>query len=50
MKNFTVAQLKAALIELYSMDNMEAYQLCFDLLEAKIGEEALDAFLDAYNL
>ncbi len=46
MRNFTIPQLKAAIIELYTMDNIQAYQLCFDLLEEKIGEEAMDLFLD----
>ena len=50
MTNFTTKQLKAALIELYSMDNMKAYQLCFDLLELKIGEDAMDSFLDSQGV
>lgn len=53
MKNYTVKQLKDALIELYSMntdDSFNAYQLCFDLLEKKIGSEKMDEFLDAYGI
>ena len=46
MTNFTIKQLQAAFIELYKMDNMPAYQLCFELLEAKMGEDAFDAWMD----
>ena len=47
MRNFTIKQLQAAFVELYSMDNMEAYQLCFSLLEEKMGEDAFDAWMDS---
>ena len=53
MKNYTVQQLKDALIALYAMKSDEAfkaYQLCFNLLEEKIGEEKMDAFTDAYGI
>lgn len=53
MKNFTVQQLKDAMIELYSKKDdasNRAYRVAFDLLEAKIGEEKMDQFLDAYGM
>ena len=53
MKNFTERQLKDAMIELYprkDQDSTDAYALAFDLLEAKIGGDKLDKFLDAYGL
>lgn len=53
MNNYSVQQLKDALINLYSLSgdvNLKAYQLCFELLEAKIGEDAMDSFLEAYNI
>ena len=53
MTNFTVKQLKDAVIELYSKnDDISniAYRMAFDLLEKKIGEEKLDKFLDAYGI
>ena len=53
MTNFTVKQLKDAMIELYPRkDDLSnrAYRIAFDLLEAKIGWEELDRFLDAHGL
>jgi hypothetical protein len=53
MSNLTTKQLKDAMIELYSNKTNEAlaaYQLAFDLLEAKIGEDKFDQFLDAYGM
>lgn len=53
MTNFTVQQLKDAMIELYSKKDdasNRAYRVAFDLLEAKIGEEKMDQFLDAYGM
>lgn len=52
MTNWTVNQLKDAMIELYSKNDSAssaAYRIAFDLLEQKIGEEKLDQFLDAYG-
>ena len=53
MTNYTVQQLKDALISLYSLKDdisFKAYQICFDLLESKIGEEKMDKFLEAYGI
>ena len=53
MTNFTVQQIKAAMIELYPRkDDLSnrAYRIAFDLLEAKIGEDEMDKFLEAYGL
>ena len=53
MNKFTVKQLKEAMVELYGKKDEEsnmAYRIAFDLLEQKIGEEALDQFLDAYGM
>ena len=41
------------MVELYSKKDEAsdiAYRMAFDLLEAKIGEDKLDQFLDAYGL
>ena len=53
MKNFTAQQIKDAMIELYPRkDDLSnrAYRIAFDLLEEKIGEDAMDQFLEAYGL
>jgi hypothetical protein len=53
MKNFTTQQLKDAMVALYpKKDDLScaAYRLAFDLLEAKIGEEKFNQFLEAYGL
>lgn len=53
MNNFTAKQLKDAMIDLYSKSDeisCIAYRIAFDLLEAKIGEEKMDQFLDAYGM
>lgn len=53
MKNFTVQQLKDAMISLHpKKDDLSnrAYRVAFDLLESKIGEEKMDQFLDAYEM
>ena len=53
MTNFTVKQIKDAMIELYSKKNAAseaAYMMAFDMLENKIGGDKLDQFLDAYGL
>jgi hypothetical protein len=53
MKNFTAKQLKEAIIELYprkDQSSVAAYRVAFDLLETKIGEEKMDAFLEAYGI
>ena len=49
----TVQKLKDAMIGLYKKNDEEsnaAYRVAFDLLEAKIGEDKLDQFLDAYGM
>lgn len=49
----TASQLKEAMVSLYNKkDNASdmAYRLAFDLLEAKIGEDKMDEFLDAYGM
>lgn len=49
----TTQLLKDALIELYSRKDDAsdaAYRLAFDLLNAKLGDEKFDQFLDAYGL
>ena len=53
MKNFTTKQIKDALIELYSMkteEAMKAYQMASEELNERLGDDAFDAFLDAYGL
>ena len=53
MQNFTADQLKKAMIDLYPRKDdlsCKAYRIAFDLLEAKIGEEKMDQFLDSYGL
>jgi translation initiation factor 2 alpha subunit (eIF-2alpha) len=53
MENFTTKQIKDALIELYSMkteEAMKAYQMAFEELNERLGDDAFDAFLDAYGL
>ena len=49
----TTKQLKDAMIELYSKKDdasNAAYMVAFDLLEAKLGDDKMDQFLDAYGL
>ena len=53
MNTFTAQQLKDAIIDLYprtDRESLKAYQLAFDLLEARIGEEKMDQFLSAYGI
>lgn len=53
MKAFTTSQLKEAMISLYSLnddDSLRAYQLVFDELLSRLGDEAFDSFCDAYSL
>jgi len=53
MTNYTVKQLKDAMIELYPRkDDLsnKAYRIAYDLLESKIGEDAMFDFLDAYGI
>jgi len=53
MTNFSVKQLKNAMIELFPKKDavsFAAYQVAFDLLEEKIGGDKLDQFLDAYGM
>ena len=49
----TTQNLKDAMIDLYNKKDAaseSAYRMAFDLLEAKIGEDKLDQFLDAYGM
>ena len=49
----TTQQLKDAMIDLYNKkDNASnaAYRVAFDLLEAKLGDDKMDQFLDAYGM
>ena len=53
MTNFTVKQIKDAMIELYQRNDElsnRAYRLAFDILEEKIGGDELDKFLDENGL
>jgi len=50
MNKFTTAQLKAALIGLYSRNEPDAYAMVFDELNRRMGDEAFDAFLDKSGL
>ena len=46
MNKFTTEQLKAALVELYKLDELAAYQLAFDELNSRMGDDAFDLWLD----
>mgnify|MGYP000754818904 FL=1 len=53
MEKFTTQQIKNALIELYSMKTEEAikaYQMAFEELNERLGDDAFDAFLDANGI
>ena len=53
MNNLTAKQIKDAMIDLYNKSDeisCAAYRVAFDLLEAKIGGDKLDQFLDAYGM
>lgn len=53
MNHITTDQLKEAMITLYSLKTEEAlaaYQLAFEELEKRLGEEKFDSFCDAYKL
>jgi len=53
MNNFTIKQLKDAMISLYNKkdsDSEAAYRMAFDILESKMSDDKFDQFLDAYGL
>jgi hypothetical protein len=53
LKNFTTAQLQAALIALYrreDADAAQAYRMTFDELQARMGDESFDAWCEAQGL
>ena len=53
MNNFSVKQLKEAMVDLYNKKDRTsamAYRIAFDLLESKIGEDKMDQFLDSYGM
>jgi hypothetical protein len=53
MTKYTAKQLKDVMLELYNRNDdlsNSAYRIAFDLLEAKIGGDKLDQFLNAYGM
>lgn len=53
MDKFTTKQLKEAMISLCSLKDdasFRAYQMVFDELHSRLGDEAFDSFCDAYSL
>lgn len=53
MNNFSTAQLQQALVALHARNDAEAnaaYQMTFDELHSRMGDDAFDTFLDANNL
>ena len=50
MNKFTTEQLKAALIDLYKTNETGAYQLAFDELNRRMGDDAFDAWLDEVGI
>lgn len=50
MNKFTNEQLKAALVELYTTNELAAYQLAFDELNYRIGDDAFDSWLDEVGI
>ena len=50
MNKFTNEQLKAALVELYKINELAAYQLAFDELNARMGDDAFDSWLDEVGI
>ena len=49
MEKFTTSQLKKAFLELAKKtdeDSNRAYRLCFDVLNARMGDDKFDSFLD----
>ena len=52
MDKFTTKQLKEAMISLCSLKDdasFRAYQMVFDELHSRLGDEAFDSFCDAYS-
>ena len=45
MNKFTTKQLKAALVELHKTNENAAYQLAFDELNCRMGDDAFDSWL-----
>ncbi len=53
IEKFTTKQLKNAMIELHGMKEegaIEAYQLAFDELLERMGDDAFDTFCDGANI
>jgi len=53
MGKFTISQLKKAFLELAKKkdeDSNRAYRLCFDALNARMGDDKFDAFLDQHGI
>jgi|GEM_PF-3223908 len=50
MNKYTTAQLKAALVELHKMDELAAYQLAFNELNRRMGDDAFDAWCDEVGI
>lgn len=50
MKKFTTTQLKNALIELHKTNETGAYQLAFDELNRRMGDDAFDAWCDEVGI
>lgn len=53
MDKFTTPQLQAALIELYKLkdaDSQSAYQMTFDELHRRMGDDAFDAWCEAQGI
>lgn len=53
MEKFTTSQLQAALLGLYKRndrDAFNAYQMTFDELSSRMGDEALDAWCEANGI
>lgn len=46
LSSYTTQQLKDAMAEFAKMDELEAYQLAFCELHARLGDEAFDSFCD----
>ena len=53
MSKYTTEQLKAALIELHKMNSEDAgraFRIAFDELNARMGDDAFDSFLDSTGI
>lgn len=48
MEKFTTEQLKAALIELYKTKHNDAYEMTFEEVNRRMGDDAFDAWCDTW--